>query len=223
METWDGLPIREIPPDILGKTKRFRQQNIVVCCQGVDRKIGWLLFGKKDKSFYIYQSGKSPVIQVGTAILKNGKFVKQNSMDVTDLPLDIRAGTHLSLHPTGEAHVKSGANKCLTVANIGQWLPVRQPFTFAYWFTAPVGTLSEANTAGRAFEVADPSKSLRLDIIISPLQRRAEKAYVPYYTNTMFLGWSPHYAVLLNAVMVPACEPCLFFLASPSADDLPGE
>ncbi|MDY7011816.1 MAG: hypothetical protein SVV80_13860 [Planctomycetota bacterium] len=53
-------------------------------------------------------------------------------------------------------------------SNQSEALPVRRPFNFVYWFTAPVGTLSEANTAGRAFEVADPSKSLRLDIIISP-------------------------------------------------------
>jgi hypothetical protein len=37
---------------------------------------------------------------------------------------------------------------------------------------------------------------------------------VLYGSNTIFVGVSPHYWVLLNRHIIPTCEPRIFFLAS---------
>jgi len=155
---------------------------------------------------------------VGDGVLCDGKLIKTSVTDMTSSSLEHRTGTHISLHPSGEAHVKSGSRAVIVAANIGQWLPVRRAFVFAHWFTAAIRTLPLAQGGGPAFGVADASKSLRLDIVICPLQRTGDKEYVPYNENTLFLGWSPHYAVLLNAEAIPACDPCVFFLACPLAE-----
>ena len=211
---WENLPHRQIPNGILGPTKRFRQQNIDVLCHGKCRRIGWLLFGK-DGSFYFHPKGKSPVIQVGNAVQEDGKLVKLDSHELSAIPLEGRTGIHLSLHPSGRVHVKGSAGKEITVAEIGPWLPVRRRFVFAYVYTVPVGNLPEVSEADPATEMRDPGRSLRLDLMLCPLNEEDGQVRVPYYHSTIYVGFSPRYAVLVNATPVPPCEPVFFFLASP--------
>ncbi len=211
----ENLPVYEISQKALGATKRHRKLDILVSCEGTTRAIGWLLFGKTDQSLYIHQAGKSPIIKVGNAVLRDGRLVPISEKDVARLCETQRSGTHISLHPSGEVHMKSADGTKITAASIGRWLPVTVPFVFAYWFTGIIETLPLSDCGGPAFEVADAGKSLRLDVVVSPLQRKDQKAYVPYQKNTSFLGWSPHYVVLLNATVISPCEPCVFFLASP--------
>ena len=210
---WKDLPHRQVPDGTMGPTKKFRQQNIDVLCDGKRRRIGWLLFGR-DGSLYFHPKGKSPVIHVGKAVQKDGKLVKLDSHELSAISLEDRTGIHLSLHPSGRVHVKGSTRKEITVAEIGPWLPVRRRFVFAYVYTVPVGDLPEVSEAGPATEVGDQGKSLRLDLILSPLNEKDAQARVPYYHSTVYIGFSSRYAVLVNATPVAPCEPQLFFLAS---------
>ena len=167
--SWESLPQRQIPDGAMGPTKKFRQQNIDVSCEGKRRRVGWLLFGT-DGSLYFHPKGKSPVIQVGNAVQRDGKLVKADSHDISPIPLEDRTGIHLSLHPGGRVHVKGSAGKAITVAEIGPWMPVRRAFVFAYVFTVPIGALPEVSDAGPTIEVGNPGQSLRLDLIVSPLK-----------------------------------------------------
>jgi len=210
---WKDLPHRRVPNGTMGPTKKFRQLNIDVSCQGKRRRLGWLLFGK-DGSLYFHPKGKSPVIQVGNAVLRDGNLVKLDAHDLSPIPVEDRTGIHLSLHPGGRVHVKGSTGKKITVAEIGPWLPVWRSFLFAYVFTVPVGNLPEVQDAGPATEVDDPGKSLRVDLILCPLNEKDGQARVPYYRSTIYVGFSPRYAVLVNATPVAPCEPLFFFLAS---------
>lgn len=212
---WRGLPMFNVPPDTLGPTKRHRHQDILVGCRGKTYALGWILFGK-DGSLYFHRRGQLPVTEIGIAVNEGGKLVDKESADISSLPTEFRIGTHLSLHPSGEVHVKSGKGHRLCVGSIGCWLPVRQAFSFAYVFTEPIGNLPEpagiAQT-GPKFDVQDPSCSLRLDFVIAPLNERDGKAHVPVLRSTVFLGLSPRYAVLVNAQPHQACESRIYFLS----------
>jgi hypothetical protein len=210
---WNDLPQINIPDDAMGPTKKFRRQIIDFSCQGKRRRIGRLLFGN-DGSLYFFPKWKSAVIQIGNATQKDGKLIKSTSSELSSLPPDDRTGIHLSLHPSGQVHVMSSNRKQLTVAQIGPWLPVRQPFVFAHVYTESVGMLPEVRMSGPATEFGDPKKSLRLDIIICPLNEKAGQAHVPFHHSTIYIGLSPRYAVLLNATAIPPCEPQFFFLTS---------
>jgi hypothetical protein len=215
MDMLDGIPMRDVPPGVMGSTDKHRRLNILVSSGGQVHRIGWLLFGK-DASFYIHQTGRVPIVEVGTAIPTGGNLVPIKRFSTTDLPLSCRTGCHISLHPSGEAHIRASTGKVLTVARIGQWLPVQKRFVFAYWFTGPIRALPIAPTgAQEGFPVPDSSKSLRLEIVICPPQRIGDRVGVPYCNNTLFVGGSPHYWILLNGYIIPACDPCIFFLASP--------
>lgn len=211
---WKDLPKIKIPDGIMGPTKKSRQLNIDVSCQGKRRRVGWLLFGT-DGSLYFHPKGKSAVVQIGNAIQKDGKLVRLDSNDLSPIPMEDRTGIHLSLHPSGLVHVKGSTGNKITAANIGPWTPVKRSFVFAYIFTVPIGNLPEVQEAGPAKELGDPGKSLRLDLIISPLNEKDGHTHVPYYRSTICVGFSPRYAVLVNATPVAPCEPLFFFLASP--------
>ncbi len=210
----NDLPQINVPDDTMGPTKKFRLQNIILSCQGTRRGIGKLLFGPNG-SLYFFPKWKSPVTEIGNAIQKDGKLIKGAPQDISSLSLEDRTRIHLSLHPSGQVHIKSSNRKELTVAQIGPWLPVTQPFTFAYIYTAPVGTLPEVQTSGPAKECNDPEKSLRLDVIISPLYEKDGQTHVPFHHSTIFVGFSPLYAVLLNATPIPPCESQFFFRSAP--------
>lgn len=216
MDTLDGIPVRDVPPGVMGDTDRHRRLNILVSSGGQVHRIGKLLFGKKDASFYIFLAGRDPIVEVGTAISHGGTLVPISRSNKTDVPMLPQSGSHVSLHPSGEVHVKTSAGDVLTAARIGPWLPVQEKFVFAYWFTAPIRALPLAPTgAPQGFPVADSSKSLRLEIVICPPQRHGDRVGVPFFRNTLFVGGSPHYWILLNGHIIPACDPCIFFLGSP--------
>jgi len=209
------LPIFNVPEGTLGPTKRHRQQDILVGCQGKTYALGWILFGR-DGSLYFHRRGQSPVTEIGMAVKQEGKLVTTQATDISSLPLEARVGTHLSLHPSGQVHVKGGRGHKLSVGSIGAWLPVREAFTFAHVFTEPIRSLREADQAAKAakaLQVADPASSLRLDVIVAPLNEKDGKVHVPFMTSTIFTGLSPRYAVLVNAVPSPSCEPRIYFLS----------
>lgn len=212
---WDGLPTYEMPPSLLGSTKRHRQQDILIGCLGKTYELGWILFGK-DGSLYFHRRGRLPITEIGMAVNEGGKLIDIESTNILSLPIEYRIGAHLSLHSSGKVHVKSGRGRKLCVGNIGAWLPVQQAFIFAHVFTEPVGNLPETPTKAqmaRLLEIQDPLRSLRLDIIIAPLNEKVGKAHVPFLTSTIFLGFSPRYAVLVNAQPHAACNPRIFFLS----------
>lgn len=209
------LPILNVPPELLGATKPHRQQDIIVGCQGKTYALGWILFGK-DGSLYFHRKGQGPVTEIGIAMLREGKLVDTQSTDISSLPLEFRVGTHLSLHPSGQVHVKSGAGHKVCVGDVGPWLPVAQSFTIAYVFTEPVCSLPPVRNSKQLaskFELADPGCSLKLDIVIAPLNEKDGKVYVPFMNSTIFGGLSPLYAVRVDAVPHAACQPRIFFMS----------
>ncbi len=211
-----GLPTFNVPPELLGPTKRHRLQDILIGSEGKTYALGWILFGKKDQSLYFHRRGRSPVTEMGIAVKKEDKLITTQSVDVSSLPLESRVGIHLSLHPSGEVHVKSGNGHRLCVGSIGPWLPVRQVFTFAHVFTEPLAFLPETDNVKQPVQmvqVGDPKKSLRLDIIVVPLNEDHGMAHVPFMVSTIFLGLSPRYAVLINAHLLSPCEPRIYFLS----------
>ena len=218
----NDLPIFNVPESNFGPTKRHRQQNILIGCQGKTYTWGWILFGK-DGSLYIHQSGQSPVTEIGIAVEEEGRLVTKQATDISSLPLDSRVGTHLSLHAeTGQVHIKSGSGHKLCVGSIGPWLPVQQTFSFAHIFTAPIVSLQEADINERAMRMdifADNTRSALLDIIVAPLIQQNGKLVVPIQQSNIFVGFSPQYAVLINAVSLPpCCEPRIYFLDQPPTD-----
>ena len=210
----DELPIFRVPPELLGASKRHRRQDLLISCRGSIHNLGWILFGN-DGSLYFHRKGELPVTHVGVAVSEGGKLTDKESLDVSDLPLQCRKGTHLSLHPGGEVHIKSGGGKKLCVGNIGPWLPVREAFSVAYVFTEPVGNLPTVDSKKRSprlVQVPDPNSSLRLEVIVAPLTEYDGRSGVLSEHSTILVGLSPKYGVRLNAAIHPPCEPRIFFL-----------
>ena len=211
----EAYPIINVPAELLGSTKRHRHQDILAGCQGKTYVLGWILFGK-DGSLYFHRRGKLPVTEIGIAASKGGKLITTESADISSLALESRVGTHLSLHPSGQVHVKSGTGHRICVGSIGPWLPVQQAFTFAHVFTEPIGSLPETcgnKQPSRMVQGSDLGCSLRLDLIIAPLNEKDGKVRVPFPVSTIFVGLSPRYAVLVNAAPHAACEPRIYFLS----------
>ena len=211
---WDNIPKVKLPSEGFGKTERFRRLFLDLKCRGSFRRIGWLLFGK-DGSLYFHIKGRSPILQAGYALVKDGKLIKGKAIDLSSIPNEQKIGTHLSLHPSGEVHVKCHGQKRLLASNIGSWLPVQRPFTFVYIFTESVENLAMVENSDTEWTVDDPGKSLRLNIVVCPRYQKAGISCDPFYESTVCLGLSPHYAVLINANVLPPCESHIFFLASP--------
>ena len=98
MSEWDSIPKINLPAGCLGKTDKIRTVNLDIKSQGIIHQIGWFKFGK-DSSLYFHLKGKSPVVQIGEAVLKDGMLVKTKSEDISSIPDERKTGTHLSLHP----------------------------------------------------------------------------------------------------------------------------
>jgi len=118
MDTLDGIPMQDVPPGVMGSTDRHRRLNILVSSDGQVRRIGKLLFGKKDASFYIFLAGRDPIVEVGTAISHGGRLVPISRSNNTDVPMLPQSGIHVSLHPSGEVHVKTSARDVITAASV---------------------------------------------------------------------------------------------------------
>ena len=220
MSDLEKMPKVILPNTGWGTTNRNRKLYLELKCQNSFRQIGWLLFGK-DGSLYFHRKGQSPILEVGNAIVKEGKLIKTDKIDISSVLDEQKVGTHLSLHPSGEVHVKSYGQKPLTVSNIGTWLPVIKPFLFAYIFTEPVGKLEVVERSNTNWIVNDPDKSVRLDIIISPQYKNKEMIYTPLNKSTMWFGHSPRYSILVNAYLTDPCESYMFFLSSPAYTEPP--
>ena len=216
----DGDPLRKF----MGAENRFRRQHIDIVCEGKARRIGSLRFGK-DGSFYFFRKGKTPIAEMGSAVLKDGSLIKTDSADLSSVPLEKRRGVHVSLHPSGQIHVKAAQYEPLTIGNIGPWLPVQRTFVFAYVYTEPVGNLAIAKKSNAIWTARDSKKSLKLDILISPmvnvygsikLVRDAKcKPILTDRPSTVYIGLSPRYQVFVNITLIPACVGQFYFLASP--------
>lgn len=188
--------------------------NLDIKSQGIIHQIGWFKFGK-DSSLYFHLKGKSPVVQIGEAVLKDGMLVKTKSEDISSISDERKTGTHLSLHPSGVVHVKNHGQEPLIVSNIGQWLPVKIPFTFAYIVTESVENIDTVDESTTQWIIDDPSKSIKFDVVICPVCQMDGKRCYALNEATVWLGVSPQYAVLINASELPACESHVFFLAEP--------
>jgi hypothetical protein len=174
-----------------------------------------MLLGK-DASLYLHPAGANPITEVGTALPIGGKLVWTERSDMTGIALPSRSGTHISLHPSGQVHLKGGDGHRLTVAEVRGWFPVTTEFLFAYWFTPPVRSLPPAEAgAAQGFPVDDSASSLRLEVTICPPKKTRGRIGIPTKRNTLFVGYSPHYWVRLDGYIVPACDSSIFFLASP--------
>jgi hypothetical protein len=183
-----------------------------VSSQGKAHKIGWLEFGR-DGSLYLQIYASQPIVDIGTAVLKNSILTKTASQGVGTIPLDERTGVHLSLHPSGKVHIRRGRKRPIVVTHLGCWLPVIVPFVFALVFTEAVNSLPRVQAKGQMYDVPDPGDSLRLEVVISPLYEDAGQAHVPLCKSTVCVGFSPRYAVLLNLTPIQSCEPHIFFLS----------
>ena len=208
------LPKFRMPEAVMGVADRHRRLNIVLNCQGKGRKAGWMLFGK-DGSFYFHPQGKNPVVEVGEAVKTEDVFVKRRAIDVTGRVLEERSGIHVSLHRSGRVHVRGTGGEPLVATDFGAWLPVETAFTFAYIFTQPVADMPEVDVVPRAYEVPEPSQSVRLRIVISPYAELEGEKMVPFLKSTVCIGQSPRYAVLLDATTIPPCQLSVLILASP--------
>jgi len=212
MSEFNNIPKINLSADSLGKSDKIRTLNLDLKSQEIFRRIGWFKFGK-DGSLYFHLKGKSPIVQMGEAAINDGMLVKTKSEDISSITDERKTGTHLSLHPSGEVHVKSHGQEPLVVSNIGEWLPVKTPFTFAYIITEPIENIVTVDKSATQWIINDPSKSIKLDVVIYPVYQKNGKRYFPLYASTVWLGVSPVYSVLINAAELPACESHTFFLA----------
>lgn len=206
----------------MGTQGKFRRTFIDVLCEGKARRIGWLLFGQ-DGSLYFHPKGKTPIGAIGRAKLKNGTFIKIDSADLSSIPLAKRSGVHLSLHPSGQVHVKAPGHDPLTIDNIGSWLPVRHSFVFGYVYTDPVQSLPIVEKSNAIWIVPDSEKSLEVDILILPRANISAPVKAVKYIKTrttltsrpspVYIGFSPRYRVVVNISIIAPCSGQFYFLA----------
>ena len=194
------IPGRPIGYGRMGCSKKFRRQHIDIWCQGKRRSVGQVLFGLRDESFYYYPRGQPPIVEVGYAVSKPGKVPKPDLKDISELPVTDRIGLHISLHPSGEIHLRNTSHRDLLCHNIGKWLPVRRVFRLASHVTPPIGKLPEIKRSGPACKVQNPEKSLKLRILIGPIGTTPS-------ANNIWYGVSPDYVALVEAEMIPPQRP----------------
>lgn len=158
----NGLP--------LGKTSKYMKANLLAEVGGKRYKVGWFMFAS-DGGFHAQFHYAAPVTAIGQEVLSDGVLRPVTEVDLSQVPEVHRHDVHLSLHPSGRLHVRSGENPCLMAADVGLWLPLTKPRLLGYLFSPPIRELA-AQTASkfqdRVLAVSDLDSGLRATITLLP-------------------------------------------------------
>lgn len=142
------------------------------------REFGWLEF-KKDGSLHFGFTDKAFRVRLsGDAVLtKEGQFRTLTQTSSAGLPDKAIDNSHVSLHPSGVCHVRSGIEQPVIEINIGEWLPVEKPFLWLVIYTDPFYHLSPKHRRKgiqlNAFllDVQNINQSLKFQVDIIPQNR----------------------------------------------------
>jgi len=199
---------------ILGKSGRFQKTTLLAKCAGELYKVGWIRFAS-DGGLYAQFHQTEPVVARGEAIQSGGQLTPATEVDLAAVPEKHRVDVHLSLHPSGELHVRSGRNTPLVRWNIGSWLPPKAPSLLAHLFSPPISQLltqSQPRPQDRVFSLADVDSGVRATITLLP------KGLIPQ--RGVLMGISPRYNVAVEIGVVRPATPGIYLVKEfPSPSD----
>jgi hypothetical protein len=198
----ENISTIHLPSNNFGISNKHRTMQLDLKCQNIFYQIGKIWFGR-DHSIYFSFKEKIFLLEMGDAVIKDGSFRTTSYEDLSQIPISQRNNIHLSLHPSGEIHLKSDGQKPVTKMNIGKWFPVKKEFIFAHIYTCRIRDLKVIKTSKNPWEVYDPDTAIRLDFVIKPLGQKDGKYFYTYDTTTIWQGMdSPNYGICLNLTPV---------------------
>jgi hypothetical protein len=195
--------------DIFGKTAKFQKAKLLVAFEGQLYKVGWFSFAR-DGGFYAQFNYKEPITAIGQAVQSSGAIKKITEEDVSHIPLDDRCDVHLSLHPSGQFHVRSGERRPVVEIDVGHWLPLTTPRPLGHLFSPAVRSLPKQKDCGgqdRVTAVSCLDCGVRATITLLPL---LPVGYV--LREPALMGVSPRFNICVSISEVNPPTPYMCFV-----------
>jgi hypothetical protein len=129
-----------------------------------------------------------------------GRLLTAKESTLEMVPLSQRTNPHITLHPSGVCHGRTGAGQPLFRCEVPGWHPVSSQFTWMHIFTGPVSSLPPVTRPGsRDAVVAFPngSRSARIQVDLLPPIADCKCPIEPSAIHTV-AGIAPGYVVRLS-------------------------
>lgn len=207
------LPMRSIVlGDEAGTSEKYRKCRVIVQVGDQLIPVCWTFLATDGSVYFGLTMGDTPLTEMGEASINpSGKISFDTKIPLTDVPVEERQKTHVSLHPSGVCQIRFDRAMPVTKHVLDKWFPVQAGFVWIQAYTSPIGSLPRVQAARRRDQIMpfpNLELSARIEVAIHPRTLDASLPIVNSAIHT-FAGVSPHHIVRISVDSHAATVPTL--------------